>query len=597
MSTATKERELQLIPADKIAEVAGFNPRGDFSRDDEAFLSLKASIAERGIESPIKVGPADDKGVFPIIFGHRRHAVALELGIDVPAEVDASLDEKQRFLAALAENRARAEMSPVAEARALKVLRDDFKMKQKDAADAMAMSERSARNRERILDVPESLQALVNAGELPLEAVVHLAAIAKVRATAVERIVEKRDLAGLADKNEVGLALESVASEVGLQQIAAHDHEQIHPNAIGVDSDFRKKLKKLWEGIPTPSYNKPLFHFGDKDAEAAKQAGSLLEFTFERWGSKRTARFITDPELTFELAKLKIPAMDKEARRLIAQQGSPGGSVEPNGDAAKQREQEEKKRQREAATFAKSNAELGDRLAALKNPKPTDLDVIRLVCAMALGDEDSSAEVIAAGLGELAPDTYSWGADEDAERFPDKVVAEELAAAKTPGECLKVVLRVAIARTHVLGSIGHGWALQGPHSGDPLDVTVMVDDIAERLGLLPAPAVKKVKERRKEAVERAKRLAVQAKEAEERAKAAAEEAEAAEQESTQYDRVVELIEAEPGIAASNIATKMKVKPNHLYRILGDLEKEGRVKKDGRTYTVVADAKAGEADAA
>jgi DNA-binding HxlR family transcriptional regulator len=28
---------------------------------------------------------------------------------------------------------------------------------------------------------------------------------------------------------------------------------------------------------------------------------------------------------------------------------------------------------------------------------------------------------------------------------------------------------------------------------------------------------------------------------------------------------------------------MKIKPNYLYRVLGDLEKEGRVKKDGRTY--------------
>jgi DNA-binding HxlR family transcriptional regulator len=28
---------------------------------------------------------------------------------------------------------------------------------------------------------------------------------------------------------------------------------------------------------------------------------------------------------------------------------------------------------------------------------------------------------------------------------------------------------------------------------------------------------------------------------------------------------------------------MKIKPNYLYRVLGDLEKEGRVKKKGRQY--------------
>ena len=29
---------------------------------------------------------------------------------------------------------------------------------------------------------------------------------------------------------------------------------------------------------------------------------------------------------------------------------------------------------------------------------------------------------------------------------------------------------------------------------------------------------------------------------------------------------------------------MRIKPNYLYRVLGDLQKEGRVKKSGRTYT-------------
>jgi DNA-binding IclR family transcriptional regulator len=46
---------------------------------------------------------------------------------------------------------------------------------------------------------------------------------------------------------------------------------------------------------------------------------------------------------------------------------------------------------------------------------------------------------------------------------------------------------------------------------------------------------------------------------------------------------VALIEKAPGISASDVAKQMKIKPNYLYRVLGDLEKEGRVKKDGRKY--------------
>jgi sugar-specific transcriptional regulator TrmB len=52
---------------------------------------------------------------------------------------------------------------------------------------------------------------------------------------------------------------------------------------------------------------------------------------------------------------------------------------------------------------------------------------------------------------------------------------------------------------------------------------------------------------------------------------------------TRADQAVKLIERQPGISASEVAKTMKIKPNYLYRVLGDLEKERRVKKDGRKY--------------
>ena len=53
---------------------------------------------------------------------------------------------------------------------------------------------------------------------------------------------------------------------------------------------------------------------------------------------------------------------------------------------------------------------------------------------------------------------------------------------------------------------------------------------------------------------------------------------------TRADQAVRLIKANPGISAAEIAKKMRIKPNYLYRVLGDLQKERRVKKSGRTYT-------------
>jgi DNA-binding IclR family transcriptional regulator len=52
---------------------------------------------------------------------------------------------------------------------------------------------------------------------------------------------------------------------------------------------------------------------------------------------------------------------------------------------------------------------------------------------------------------------------------------------------------------------------------------------------------------------------------------------------TRADQAVSLVEQNPGISASEIAKQMKIKPNYLYRVLGEMEKEGRVSKKGREY--------------
>ena len=52
---------------------------------------------------------------------------------------------------------------------------------------------------------------------------------------------------------------------------------------------------------------------------------------------------------------------------------------------------------------------------------------------------------------------------------------------------------------------------------------------------------------------------------------------------TRADQAVKLVKANPGITASEMARQMKIKPNYLYRVLGDLQKEGKVSKRGRKY--------------
>ena len=56
---------------------------------------------------------------------------------------------------------------------------------------------------------------------------------------------------------------------------------------------------------------------------------------------------------------------------------------------------------------------------------------------------------------------------------------------------------------------------------------------------------------------------------------------------TRAEQAVKLIADNPGIGASDIAKQLGIKPNYMYRVLTDLQKEGLVTKDGRAYTATA----------
>lgn len=56
---------------------------------------------------------------------------------------------------------------------------------------------------------------------------------------------------------------------------------------------------------------------------------------------------------------------------------------------------------------------------------------------------------------------------------------------------------------------------------------------------------------------------------------------------TRAEHAVKFIGENPGASASDIAKALKMKPNYLYRVLKDLEKNGEVTKDGTKYTVSA----------
>lgn len=54
--------------------------------------------------------------------------------------------------------------------------------------------------------------------------------------------------------------------------------------------------------------------------------------------------------------------------------------------------------------------------------------------------------------------------------------------------------------------------------------------------------------------------------------------------STRADQAVRIIKQNPGISVSELGRMMKLNhPNYLYRVLPDLQKEGRIKREGTGY--------------
>ncbi len=60
---------------------------------------------------------------------------------------------------------------------------------------------------------------------------------------------------------------------------------------------------------------------------------------------------------------------------------------------------------------------------------------------------------------------------------------------------------------------------------------------------------------------------------------------------TRAAATLELVQAQPGITISELAAKMGIKQNYLYRVLPGLEEEGKITKTGRGFHPTQKAKA------
>ena len=140
-------------------------PRRAF--DPEAMAELVESVRLRGLLQPILVRPLGD-GTFQIIAGERRWRAAQAAQLhEVPVLVR-SMSDSETYEIALVENVQRVDLNPLEEAIGYARLVRDFGHTHEGLASIVGRSRSHITNLLRLLDLPESVQSMVSAGQLTM---------------------------------------------------------------------------------------------------------------------------------------------------------------------------------------------------------------------------------------------------------------------------------------------------------------------------------------------------------------------------------------------------------------------------------------------
>lgn len=165
------------------------NPRKSF--DEGELEDLAGSIREKGIIQPILVrtlpGLAD---VYEIIAGERRWRAAQRAGLHEVPVLLVEAGDREALEIAIIENVQRSDLNPLEEAMGYEQLIAEFNYAQADLGKVIGKSRSHVANTLRLLKLPDSVKAMMQAGQLTAG---HARALLSVPdpETAAKRIVEK----------------------------------------------------------------------------------------------------------------------------------------------------------------------------------------------------------------------------------------------------------------------------------------------------------------------------------------------------------------------------------------------------------------------
>ncbi len=137
-------------------------PRDHF--DEESLASLADSIREVGVLQPVLVRETGDG--YELIAGERRWRAARRVGLQTVPAIVRGADDASSLQQALIENVQREQLNPLEEAAAYQQLIEDFQLTHDEVARRVGKGRASISNTLRLLQLPPSVQRLLQLGTL-----------------------------------------------------------------------------------------------------------------------------------------------------------------------------------------------------------------------------------------------------------------------------------------------------------------------------------------------------------------------------------------------------------------------------------------------
>ena len=137
-------------------------PRKSF--DSAELEALAESISLYGMIQPITVRSIGS--MYQIITGERRWRAARMAGLSEGPVIIITADDKKAAELALVENIQRSDLNPIEEAKGFYSLIEDYGLTQEEAAKRIGKSRSAVTNALRLLNLPESVQKMLENGEI-----------------------------------------------------------------------------------------------------------------------------------------------------------------------------------------------------------------------------------------------------------------------------------------------------------------------------------------------------------------------------------------------------------------------------------------------